>query len=371
MRRTRSRGWPQRRSSDESQRHEPDRDARPLRERTCLRRHSARRRRRAEDLLLDWIGSALAGKGARAVETIERFARQMGPSDGAVRGADLAPSYVAAVRGAGQCRRLALRRAGRRAQRLGVPSGRRRVPAGARGRAGDWRIGARSPDRRRRRLRSRHPRRRVPGPLALQGVPYDRHRRHGRRRGRGRPLAETRSRRRCSTHSDPPGRRPRVSGSSCATPPIRSSCTRRRPRPTASSPRISRATVSPARCGFSRARRAWRRACRPTPIRRGSPTASANAGRSRRHRSSGTRRAATRIRPPMRCSPSSTSTISRPRDIARVTAFVHQAAIDVLGPVTDPATVHQAKFSMGTVLAMIARSSSRRAHRVRSAFPRS
>ncbi len=38
--------------------------------------------RRAEDLLLDWIGSALAGKGARPVEAIERFAVQMGPSDG-------------------------------------------------------------------------------------------------------------------------------------------------------------------------------------------------------------------------------------------------------------------------------------------------
>jgi len=41
-------------------------------------------------------------------------------------------------------------------------------------------------------------------------------------------------------------------------------------------------------------------------------------------------------------------------DIASVTAHVHQAAIDVLGPVTDPTTVHQAKFSMGTVLGMIA-----------------
>lgn len=38
--------------------------------------------RRAEDLMLDWLGSALAGKGARPVETIERFARQMGPSTG-------------------------------------------------------------------------------------------------------------------------------------------------------------------------------------------------------------------------------------------------------------------------------------------------
>jgi 2-methylcitrate dehydratase PrpD len=41
-------------------------------------------------------------------------------------------------------------------------------------------------------------------------------------------------------------------------------------------------------------------------------------------------------------------------DIERVTAFVHQGAIDVLGPVTDPQTVHQAKFSMGTVLAIAA-----------------
>jgi 2-methylcitrate dehydratase PrpD len=38
--------------------------------------------RRAEDLVLDWIGSALAGKGARAVETVERFAREMGPATG-------------------------------------------------------------------------------------------------------------------------------------------------------------------------------------------------------------------------------------------------------------------------------------------------
>ncbi len=41
-------------------------------------------------------------------------------------------------------------------------------------------------------------------------------------------------------------------------------------------------------------------------------------------------------------------------DIAAVTARVHQGAIDVLGPVVDPTTVHQAKFSMGTVLGLIA-----------------
>lgn len=41
-------------------------------------------------------------------------------------------------------------------------------------------------------------------------------------------------------------------------------------------------------------------------------------------------------------------------DVKRVTARVHQGALDVLGPVVDPATVHQSKFSMGTVLALIA-----------------
>ncbi|MCP3020576.1 MmgE/PrpD family protein [Cupriavidus basilensis] len=40
--------------------------------------------------------------------------------------------------------------------------------------------------------------------------------------------------------------------------------------------------------------------------------------------------------------------------IASVTAHVHQGAIDVLGPVTDPKTIHQAKFSMGTVLGLVA-----------------
>jgi 2-methylcitrate dehydratase PrpD len=45
----------------------------------------------------------------------------------------------------------------------------------------------------------------------------------------------------------------------------------------------------------------------------------------------------------------------QPEQIAAVTAQVHQGAIDVLGPVVDPQTVHQAKFSMGTVLGLIAR----------------
>lgn len=44
----------------------------------------------------------------------------------------------------------------------------------------------------------------------------------------------------------------------------------------------------------------------------------------------------------------------RPDDVRSVTARVHQGAIDVLGPVVDPRTVHQSKFSMGTVLGLIA-----------------
>ena len=64
---------------------------------------------------------------------------------------------------------------------------------------------------------------------------------------------------------------------------------------------------------------------------------------------------------PQRCAPTADALLKvvtehqlAPDHIKRVTAQVHQAAIDVLGPVTDPTTVHQAKFSMGTVLAAIA-----------------
>jgi len=42
-------------------------------------------------------------------------------------------------------------------------------------------------------------------------------------------------------------------------------------------------------------------------------------------------------------------------DLLRVVTHVHQGAIDVLGPVVNPSTVHQSKFSMGTVLALVAR----------------
>ena len=43
------------------------------------------------------------------------------------------------------------------------------------------------------------------------------------------------------------------------------------------------------------------------------------------------------------------------QDLARVVTHVHQGAMDVLGPVVNPATAHQSKFSMGTVLGLVAR----------------
>jgi len=44
-----------------------------------------------------------------------------------------------------------------------------------------------------------------------------------------------------------------------------------------------------------------------------------------------------------------------PTDVAHVVTHVHQGALDVLGPVRKPSTVHQSKFSMGTTLALAAR----------------
>ena len=45
----------------------------------------------------------------------------------------------------------------------------------------------------------------------------------------------------------------------------------------------------------------------------------------------------------------------QPFELAQVCCHVHQGALDVLGPVVQPSTVHQSKFSMGTVLALAAR----------------
>jgi 2-methylcitrate dehydratase PrpD len=44
----------------------------------------------------------------------------------------------------------------------------------------------------------------------------------------------------------------------------------------------------------------------------------------------------------------------QPHEIESITAHVHQGALDVLGPVTEPRTIHQAKFSMPATLGLIA-----------------
>lgn len=45
----------------------------------------------------------------------------------------------------------------------------------------------------------------------------------------------------------------------------------------------------------------------------------------------------------------------KPEDLARVVTHVHQGAMDLLSSQVDPSTVYQGQFSMGTVLALVAR----------------
>lgn len=69
---------------------------------------------RAEDLLVDWFGSALAGRGSRPVETITQFAQNMGGFNAAHSG----PSEILITRNTssffssyGQCRSIPCSRA--------------------------------------------------------------------------------------------------------------------------------------------------------------------------------------------------------------------------------------------------------------------
>lgn len=59
---------------------------------------------RAENLFVDWLGSALAGRGARPVETIAAFARVMGPAHGSsevlISRTATSPYFAAMVNGA-------------------------------------------------------------------------------------------------------------------------------------------------------------------------------------------------------------------------------------------------------------------------------
>lgn len=59
---------------------------------------------RTEDLFLDWIGSALASQNARPIPLFERYAQRMGPADGKARilvsGRGTSPYFAALVNGA-------------------------------------------------------------------------------------------------------------------------------------------------------------------------------------------------------------------------------------------------------------------------------
>ena len=59
---------------------------------------------RTEELFLDWFASALAGKDARPIRVIEKFADEMGPRDGAceilVSRKKTSPMFAALINGA-------------------------------------------------------------------------------------------------------------------------------------------------------------------------------------------------------------------------------------------------------------------------------
>ena len=59
---------------------------------------------RAVDLFVDWVGSALAGKGMRPIEIVSSFARTMGPESGPseilIDGSSSSPLFAAFVNGA-------------------------------------------------------------------------------------------------------------------------------------------------------------------------------------------------------------------------------------------------------------------------------
>ena len=276
--------------------------------------------RRAEDLLVDWFGSALAGHGARPVRDHRQPSRaRWGPPTG--------PSEVLIARAraaARTSRRMVNAAASHVAEQDDVHNGSVFHPATvvfpaalamaqALGASGAAVAGGGG-----RRLRGRHPRRRVPRPLALQGLPHDRHRRHaGRGRGR-RPSAGAATRHACSMPSARPARSRPGSGSSCA--------------PRADSKQLHTAHAAAAglmsaylaRDGFTGARAILEGAqgmaagMSSDADPRGWSTAWARAGRWPRPRSSTTRRAATRIRRPMRCCRSCARTRCAPDDIARV-----------------------------------------------------
>ena len=116
----------------------PSQHARHLRRQLRFDRHPARRWSSAPKTCARLARLGAGRQGRAAGRRPSRASRgRWGRQDGAVRSADRAQPHHAALRGDGQRRGLALRRTGRRAQRLGVPSGGGGVPGGAGAGAGD------------------------------------------------------------------------------------------------------------------------------------------------------------------------------------------------------------------------------------------
>ena len=309
------------------------------------------RARRAEDLLLDWTGSALAGKGARAIEAIERFARQMGPADGPsevlISRRQTSPLFAAMVNAG----------ASHLAEQDDVHNGSVFHPgavvfppalavAQALGRSGrdlltavvaGYEVGI--------------SRRRISRPLALQVF-------HttgtagtvAAAAAAGRLLGLT-----ATTMLDAFGsaaRRPPDSGSSCATPRFETAAHREGRRRRAPG-RVLAHTAFTGAAASSTARRAWPPACRPMPIRRASPTGWASAGPWRKRRSSSTPRAGTRIRRRCPAQVSSPNMSLRRARSGRSPRGLHQGRDRRAGPGDRPGDGASGQVSMGTVLAQI------------------
>lgn len=135
---------------------------------------------RMEELFLDWLGSALAGKGQHPIPLFERYAERMGPADGS---AQILPSrrrsspyFAALVNGAAS--HVVEQDDLHNSSVLHPRRWSSLLP---------WRGPGPRPQRRRAdprgggRLRGRHPHRRIPRPFPLPGVPYHCHGRHPRR----------------------------------------------------------------------------------------------------------------------------------------------------------------------------------------------
>ncbi len=278
----------------------------------------------------------------------------MGPSDGPCEVIPTGATHEPAVRGADQRRGVARRRAGRRAQRLGVSSGDGGLPRGARRGAGRGRVGAR-------------PARRRPSPATKSAFASASSSAARITRSFIRPAPPARSR--------PPRRSPSLLDldADATQHALGSAGTQAAGlweflRDGADSKQLHTAKAAAdgllsaylARDGVTGARRILEG---EQGLAAGMST---DADPSRLTDGLGTRWATIETSYKWHASCRHThpaadallALMERERlshdQIARVTARVHQGAIDVLGQVTEPTNVHQAKFSMGTVLGLIA-----------------